>query len=101
MENPEQFNESNVEASWLRYLSSMSRQETWADHIIIQEVAEVINLKIHIIESDNNFRDMTLVEPSNSTIQNTSWASLYRTHRSDTLCVKEIQIKSIMERQTI
>ena len=48
----------------------MSRQGTWADHIIIQAVADVMNLKIHIIESDNNFRDMTLVEPSNSTIQN-------------------------------
>ena len=30
-----------------------------------------MNLKIHIIESGNNFTDMTLVEPSNSTIQNT------------------------------
>ena len=70
MENPERFIESNVEASWFRYLSSMSRKGTWADHIIIQAVAEVMNLKIHIIESDNNFRDMTLVEPSNSTIQN-------------------------------
>ena len=46
MENTERFNESNVEASWLRYLSSMSRQETSVDHIIIQEVAEVTNLKI-------------------------------------------------------
>ena len=52
MENPERFIESNinVEASWLRYLSSMSRQGTWADHIIIQAVADVMNLKIHIIE---------------------------------------------------
>lgn len=70
MENPGRFIESNVEASWLRFLSSMSRQGTWVDHIIIQAVANVINLKIHIIESDNNFRDMTLVEPSNRTIQN-------------------------------
>ena len=30
LENPEQFIESDVEASWLRYLSSMSRQGTWA-----------------------------------------------------------------------
>ena len=42
MENPERFIESNVEASWLRYLSSMSRQGTWADHIIIQAVADVM-----------------------------------------------------------
>lgn len=67
---PERFIQSNVEATWLRYLSGMSRQGTWADHIIIQAVADVMNLKIHIIESDNNFRDMTLVEPLNSTIQN-------------------------------
>ena len=70
MENPERFIESNVEASWLRYLSSMSRQGMWADHIIIQAVADLMNLKIHIIESDNNFREMTLVEPSNNTKQN-------------------------------
>jgi len=69
MENPERFNESDVEASW--HLSSMSRQGTWAAHIIIQEVGDVMNSKIHIIESDSNFRDMTLVEPSNSTMQNT------------------------------
>ena len=71
MKNRERFNESNVEASWLRYLSRKSRQKTWANNIIIQEVAEVMNLKIHHKESDDNFRDMTLVEPSNSTIQNT------------------------------
>ena len=56
----------------IMYLCSMSRHlGTWADHIIIQEVADVMNLKIHIIESDYNFRDMSLVEPSNSTIENT------------------------------
>lgn len=71
MANPELFNESNEEASCLRQLSSMSRQGTWADYIIIQELADVMNLKIHTIESDINFRDMTLVEPSNSTVQNT------------------------------
>ena len=47
----------------------MSGQGTWADHIIIQAVADLMNFKIHIIESDNNFEDMTLVEPSNSAIQ--------------------------------
>ena len=85
MDNPERFIESNVEASWLRYLSSMSRKGRWADHIIIQAVADAMNLKIHIIESDNNFRDMTLVEPSNSTIQNAR--SVCIGHRSDALCV--------------
>ena len=62
MGNPKRFIASNVEASWLIYLSSISRQGTWTDHIIIQAVADLMNLKIYIIESDNNFRDMTLVE---------------------------------------
>ena len=30
----------------------------WADHIIIQTLADVMNLKIHIMQSDNYFRDM-------------------------------------------
>ena len=64
-ENPERFIESNVEASWLRYLTYMSRQGTWADHIIIQAIADAMSLKIHIIESDENFREMTLVEQTN------------------------------------
>ena len=43
MGNPERFIASNVEASWLIYLSSISRQGTWTDHIIIQAVADVEN----------------------------------------------------------
>ena len=39
----------------------MSMQGTWADNIVIQEVADPMNLKIHIIESDENFRDVTIV----------------------------------------
>jgi len=70
-ENPEWFIESNVEASWLQYVTDMSCAGTWADNIIIQAVADAMNLKIHIIESDDNFRNMTLVEPAN-TIENTS-----------------------------
>ena len=62
MENPERFIASYVEVSWLRYLSSISKQGTWTDHIIIQAVADLMKLKIHIKELDNNFIDMTLVE---------------------------------------
>ena len=43
----------------------MSRQGTRADHIIIQAVADAMNLKIHKIESDENFRELTLVEQTN------------------------------------
>lgn len=41
---PEQFIESNTEQSWLQYLQNMSRQGTWADHIVIYR-----QLQIHII----------------------------------------------------
>jgi len=44
----------------------MSLQGIWADHIVIQSVADAMNLKIYIIESDGNFRDTTIVEPANT-----------------------------------
>lgn len=51
----------------------MSYQGTWADGIIIQAVANVFNLKIHIIESHPDFAEITLVEgvtaPSLSDVQ--------------------------------
>ena len=53
--------------SWSRYLINMSLQGTWANHIIIQAVADAMNLKIHIIESDSNYREITLVQPANAT----------------------------------
>lgn len=68
-ENPERFIESNTETSWLQYLSGMSMQGTWGDNIVIQAVADAMNFKICIIESDENFRDVTLVEPAN-TVEN-------------------------------
>ena len=66
-DNPERFIESIVDTSWLRYISYMSLEGTWADHIIIQAVADALNLRIHIIESSDNFRDMSLVEAVNTT----------------------------------
>ena len=42
----------------------MSMQGTWV-HNIIQVVADAMNLRVHIIESNKKFSDMTLVEPSN------------------------------------
>ena len=68
-DNPERFIESNTETSWLQYLSRMSMQGTWADNIVIQAVADSMNLKIYIIESDDNSRDVTIVEPAN-TVEN-------------------------------
>ena len=65
-DNPERFIESIVGTSWSQYLTEMSLQGTWANHIVILVVAEAMNLKIHIIESDSNFREVTLVEPANT-----------------------------------
>ena len=65
--NPERFIESMLDMTWSKYISSMSMQGTWADHIIIhQAIADTLNLKIHIVESSENFTDITLVEPPNA-----------------------------------
>ena len=53
--NPERFIESNTEHSWLQYLTNMSMQGTWADALIIQGVADSLNLSIKKIESNENF----------------------------------------------
>ena len=82
--NPERFIESIVDTSWSQYLSSISMQGTWANHVIIQAVADALNLKIYIIESNQKFREMTLVEPSN-VIQNPRL--IYIDHRRNALCV--------------
>ena len=65
--NPEQFIESSTEHSWQDYLQRMSNQGTWADAIIIQAVANCLNLSIHIIESNPAFSPVTIVEPMNMT----------------------------------
>ena len=43
----------------------MSRQGTWADNLIIQAVADALNLKIIIIESDPKFADFNTIEATN------------------------------------
>ena len=65
MHNPEQFIESNTEHSWQAYFSNMSCQETWADAVIFQAVANGLNLSIHIAESNETFNPMTIVQPMN------------------------------------
>jgi hypothetical protein len=59
--SPEHFIENNTDQSWMQYLQNMSRLGTWADHIIIQAVANSYNLKIHITESALNFTESTIV----------------------------------------
>ena len=64
-ENPERFIESNIESCWCDYLSSMSRNGTWADGLVIQAVADKLNLAINIIESNPYFSEFTLIQPVN------------------------------------
>jgi len=45
----------------------MSCQGTWADAIIIQAVANCLNLSIHIAESNPTFSPVAVVEPENVT----------------------------------
>ena len=65
--NPKEFIESNIELSWQDDLQRMSNQGTWADAIIIQAVANCLNLSIHITESNPAFSPVTVVEPINVT----------------------------------
>ena len=64
LHNPEQFIESNTDHSWQEYLNNMSRPGTWADAIIIQAVANCLNLSIHIAESSDTFAPVTVVQPA-------------------------------------
>ena len=41
----------------------MSRQGTWADNIIIQAVANYLNIAINSIESDANFSPARVINP--------------------------------------
>lgn len=44
-DNPERFIESVLDSSWSQY----TVYPTWADHTIIQAVADSMNLRIHIL----------------------------------------------------
>ena len=60
-DNPERFVESNTENSWLRYLNNMCIQGTCADELIIQAVAEALEVTIQIVESNQGFAPLTTV----------------------------------------
>ena len=65
-ENPERFIESNTDNSWQGYLSNMSCQGPWADAIIIQAVVNSFNVSIYIMESNETFGPITVVQPANA-----------------------------------
>ena len=67
VQNPDHFIESNTERSWEGYLTNMSCQGTWADAIIVQAVANCLNLTIYIVESNESFAPLTVVQPINMT----------------------------------
>lgn len=56
----------------------MSIHGTWADHIVIQAVADSLNLRIHIVESNAIFSDLTPVECVNT--ENRDIKSIFRSH---------------------
>lgn len=76
-DNPDRFIESIVDQSWLQYLFSMSMQGTWADHVVIQAVANSLNLKIHIIESNEQFSEITVLQGIDTAVENLR--SIFRT----------------------
>ena len=62
-DNTERFIESNNENSWLRYLNNMSIQGRWADALIIQAVADALEVTIQIAESHQGIAPLTTVNP--------------------------------------
>ena len=49
LHHPELYIERNYEYTWQNYVNNMARQGTWADNIIIQAVANSMNITINII----------------------------------------------------
>ena len=62
-DHPDRFVESNTENSWLRYLNNMCIQGTWADALIVQAVADALNVSIQMVESIPGFSPITTVNP--------------------------------------
>ena len=64
--NPERFTESSTDHSWLRYLACLSQQGTWDDAIVIQAVADALNLTTYIIECNTGFALVTNISAVSS-----------------------------------
>lgn len=62
-EHPERFIESNSENSWFEYLTNMTQQRTWYDNLIIQALADKLNIRIHITESNPLFVAFNVIKP--------------------------------------
>ena len=70
--NPERSIESSGDHSSLRYYFSlyMSHQGTLADALVIQAVADALNLTLHIIESNPGFALVTNISLVRATVIN-------------------------------
>ena len=68
-DRPEKFVESNTENSWLRYmyLNNMCIQGTWADALIVQAVADALNVCIQMVESNPGLSPIATVSPVQKT----------------------------------
>ena len=69
-QNRERFIESILDRSWSQYLFNMFMQGTWADHIVIQAVADSFNLNINIVESNEQFSEIIVIQAMNPVVQN-------------------------------
>ena len=96
-DNPENFIESNTEHSWNDYLSNMSMQGTWCDALIVQAVAESRHVNIYIIESHENFAEVTLIEPNHLPQQPPT--TLYLGHVNEVHYVSTVPYSSDLENQ--
>ena len=61
--HPELYIESISDDSWENYIRQMSLPGTWCDHLIIQAVANALNCVIHIIDSNANSQQATIITP--------------------------------------
>ena len=70
--NPERSIESSKDHSSSRHFFSlyMSHQGTLADALVIQAVADALNLTLHIIESNPGFVLVTNISPVRATVIN-------------------------------
>ena len=74
--------ESNTEHLWQDYVNNMLCQVTWADALIIQSVANCLNLSIHIAESFETFAPVT-VQAMNVTGK---YTNIYIGHKWSSSC---------------
>jgi len=91
LQNLEQFIESNADHSWQDFLNNMSCQGTQADAIIIQALANCLNLSIHIAESFQMFAPVTVVQAVNVTGE---YTNIYIGHISKTHYVSTVEMRN-------